>query len=79
MRQKGPRTQVWDDEPIEINWRTDCANISCCDCGLAHNYFFRVKGSKLQIVIVRDRRATANIRRHLPNVRIRSIKEKKDE
>ena len=39
--------------------------IACCDCGLAHDYEFRIVEGRVQYRIRRNNRATAQIRRHL--------------
>ena len=75
MKASGPRTQIWDREPIKINWKTTCMSIACCDCGLTHNYYFKVKGSVIEVAVEQDRRATQNIRRHLKNYRIKQLRE----
>lgn len=76
MKITGKRHQILDGVPVTINWRTTAFNNQCCDCGLTHDFLFRVKGSKLTIVVFKDRRTTAQVRRHLPNVRVRQMRER---
>jgi len=40
--------------------------IACCDCGLAHDYEFRInEQGRIELRVKRNNRATAQIRRHL--------------
>ena len=45
--------------PLYREYRT-----CCCDCGLVHRFFIRVKAGKVQMRVERDNRATAQIRFH---------------
>lgn len=35
----------------------------CCDCGLVHTINYRLRGSKIQVQVYRDNRATNGARR----------------
>lgn len=71
---KRGRTQIVDGDPVVINWKTTVFAMRCCDCGLVHDVYFKVKGSKLEITTWRDNRATAASRRHMRNVIVRKGK-----
>lgn len=51
----------WSDWvlPVQTGYR-----LACCDCHLVHEMDFRVIDGKAQFRMRRDRRATANARRH---------------
>lgn len=51
---------VGDDwiTPIRKNYL-----LICCDCGLCHNFDFRIKNGKIQLRIRRNNHSTANARR----------------
>ncbi len=68
---KRGRTQIEDGKPVVINWRTTVFAARCCDCGLVHDWYFRVKGNKIEITAYRDARATAQSRRHMKNVKVK--------
>lgn len=56
-------TQRMDDEPFEASLR-EATWLACCDCGLVHEFRFRLKGAtKLTIRVRRNARATAGLRR----------------
>lgn len=56
------RVQDGDLLTIKMNRNN---KIACCDCGLVHNFhFYRLKG-RVVARVVRNRRATAAVRRHL--------------
>ena len=38
--------------------------IQCCDCGLVHDYDFRVVDGRVQFRAKRNNRATGQVRRH---------------
>ena len=46
----------WTDiEPVH--------KIKCCDCGLVHTFIWRHYQGKLQLMAIRDNRATGQVRR----------------
>ena len=56
---------------IDGNWMLIKAKgrTACCDCGLVHDEEFRVTKDGLLFKAVRNRRATAQVRRHM-NVKL---------
>jgi hypothetical protein len=40
---------------------------ACCDCGLVHNFEYRIVKGKVQFRPFENKRATAAIRRHQPH------------
>lgn len=42
----------------------DGYRVACCDCGLVHNFNFRIKNGKVQIQPIVNTRATAAKRRN---------------
>ena len=55
--------QVANPGIIEIPKGTYDMKISCCDCGLVHNFRFESE-SPVTITVVRNNRATAQLRRY---------------
>ena len=55
--------QMYEGEEVEIV--NNEQKICCCDCGLVHKLKFRMDGNKLFFIPYVDKRATAQIRRHL--------------
>lgn len=53
----------WCDwiEPIQPGYR-----LACCDCGLVHNFEFRVRKGEVQFRARRNDRSTVAKRRHMP-------------
>ena len=48
--------------------------IACCDCGLAHDYDFRVSESgRVQFRVRRNDRATSQLRRHMEPATVASL------
>jgi hypothetical protein len=56
-------TQVIDGEWIEPD--SDEHRIACCDCGLVHVMYFRVKRKRVQFMAYRDVKATNARRKRL--------------
>lgn len=54
--------QVYDAEWFEPKPQAG-HKMRCCECGLIHRMDFRVRGGKVQIRAVRDKRATAAFRK----------------
>ena len=48
----------------EFNLYTANWNFKCCDCGLVHNVTMLDSKHKIKIIMNRDNRATAQIRRY---------------
>lgn len=40
------------------------ARLICCDCGLAHEFHFKVKDGNVSFNIRRDKRLTNKVRKH---------------
>ena len=38
--------------------------LTCCDCGLTHLFRWRVRKGEVELMAVRDNRATGQLRRH---------------
>jgi hypothetical protein len=57
-----PYHEAEDDEWIDAAHRGH--RIQCCDCGLVHNYDFRVVEGRVQFRAKRNNRATAAVKRH---------------
>ena len=51
-------------EPKDLNNHRE----KCCDCGLVHDYKFRIVKGRIQYQVVRNNRATAAARRKFRNV-----------
>ena len=47
----------------------------CCHCGLVHKYRFRVVDGAVEFQVVQDNRATAQVRRKLPEFLRAALKE----
>ena len=43
----------------------DGYKLACCDCGLVHVFSFRIKDKGVQFKLIRDNRATGQIRRRM--------------
>lgn len=54
-------TQIFDGQWIAVTKRNH--KHQCCDCGLVHQISFRVVDGIQEIRLVRDKRATAAVRR----------------
>lgn len=50
-------TGVWEDV-------TEGLSVACCECGLTHQFHFKIVGKKVFIITHLDRRATAQLRRY---------------
>ena len=58
-------TRVYDDFPE--GWVVVHASelrLACCDCGLTHVVRIRKRGNRYEMLLERDDRATALLRRH---------------
>ena len=53
-----------DGDSVVIQWKDEALTLACCDCLLTHKLKFDVKGGKLLIIVERDNRATAQLRRN---------------
>jgi len=54
-----------DFEEITIHYPDTLFHEACCDCGLVHYWAFHVyRGRTLGIAFKKDKRATAQLRRH---------------
>jgi hypothetical protein len=51
--------QIWDGQWFDLLSRWDLA---CCDCGLTHRVFVRLKDGKIQIRMDRHGPATGGVR-----------------
>ena len=54
------------EEAEDGEWREPCMRkhrIQCCDCGLVHDYYFRVVNGRVQFRATRNNRATAAVKR----------------
>lgn len=47
-----------------LNAGKEYLQVACCDCGLVHLHDFRIVGRRIRYRTFRDRRATAQLRRH---------------
>jgi hypothetical protein len=63
-----PKPGEWV-QPVEHGYK-----MACCDCGLVHKIDFRVENGRVQFRVVRDNRATGQIRRH-QNITVRTVEE----
>jgi hypothetical protein len=52
--------QRYDNEWVETARHT---RIACCDCGLVHDFVFRVRNGRIEFRASRNARATAGKRR----------------
>jgi len=57
-----PDAEGWTEwvQPIEQGY-----HMSCCDCGLVHEFDFRIEAGRVQFRARRHTRATAQVRRHM--------------
>lgn len=46
-------------QPLRTNYK-----MACCDCGLVHDMEFRIYKGKIQFRVRRNKRSTAQMRRH---------------
>jgi hypothetical protein len=56
------------DEPEAGEWVKPVRKgykLACCDCGLVHQFDFRVRKGKIEFRVYSDFRATGQIRRHM--------------
>ncbi len=54
-----------DGMGFDVNTEEETLKIACCDCGLVHYIGITIKDDKnIMIGFKRDRRATAQLRRH---------------
>ena len=51
-------------EIVGLPWKDTVFKMACCDCGLVHDFRFNVKKKMLFMIVDRNNRATALIRRH---------------
>jgi hypothetical protein len=66
VRTRDSYEQVWDGEWWAVPKKLD---MQCCDCGLVHAVYFRIRETEtekpmLEIRMDRNNRATAQVRRH---------------
>lgn len=68
MRKKKPKpprqwanTKVPDNDWLQLSPRA--LKVGCCDCGLVHDMWFRVRKGKLEMFVVRDDKETKILRR----------------
>ena len=52
------------EDDILINPKKEILKLACCDCGLIHQFEFRVMRGIIRIDMRRDNRATGQFRRH---------------
>lgn len=58
-------------QEVDISWRDEDIKMACCDCNLVHRLRFRVRGDKIFLSAIIDRRATGQLRRwrgHGPSI-----------
>lgn len=55
-----------DYEEFLVNYKErEILRLACCDCGLVHSFAFHMyRGGKLGIATSREKRASAQLRRH---------------
>ena len=57
--------KIEDDMGFLVNTEKETLKLACCDCGMVHYVGITVKDDKnIMIGFKRDRRATAQLRRH---------------
>ena len=56
------KSEEWDAWVSPVRGRI---RIICCDCGLTHDHQFRVHEGKIEWRSKRNRRSTAQVRRHM--------------
>ena len=56
---------IEDGDTIELNKRGETIKFGCCDCGLIHKFSIAIqKNGRVGVMIRRDNRATAQLRRY---------------
>jgi len=61
----GKYSRLIDGEVYQINPRKEFLNFACCDCGMVHDFHFRVIGTKtLQYEVFQRPRKTAALRKY---------------
>lgn len=54
---------VADGGTIKLGWKDTVLKLSCCDCGLTHDFRFDVRGKRMLIIVNLDKRTTARQRK----------------
>jgi len=55
--------KILDGEFLCVDTKDETLRLGCCDCGLTHDFIIKIRGTKVFIRILKNRRCTSAKRR----------------